>query len=136
MLQIMNNYSLHKINGISLVITIVLLAILSIATIFLINMSLLNLVGSEHIIINRRATQAAKSGIEWALFNIVNNGTCFNSTTLTINQGGLKGFNVHLDCNSDLTSYNISATAFYGVFGNKDYVEKNINLRYPVTYIN
>ncbi len=77
--------------------------------------------------------QAARAGVEWGAFQALDSAAC-TTTTLTLTEGGLNGFDVVVTCNSsshtetDIT-YNlfiIDVKARAGTYGNPDYVSRRM----------
>lgn len=80
-----------------------------------------------------RAYAAAQSGIEWAAYAALVNGSC-GSATIALSEGGLNGFSVDVSCastshaegSSTHTVYQIDAFAQAGAYGTPDYVSRRI----------
>ena len=81
-----------------------------------------------------RAYAAAKTGIDWAAYQALVNGSC-GAATVPLNEGGLTGFSVDTVCTSTghtegaavITVYAIEAFAQGGVYGTPDYVSRRIH---------
>ena len=79
------------------------------------------------------AFHAARSGIDWGMYQAVNNSSC-GTTTLNLTEGGLAGFTVDVGCSSTTHTegagtfqvYVIDAFAQSGAFGTPDYVSRRI----------
>jgi len=86
-----------------------------------------------------RAYQAARAGIEWASYQVLqNSGTCAASTTLPALGGSLSSFTVTVTCTSTaysdmstasntVTIYSIVSLAIQGTAGQPDYVERKVS---------
>jgi MSHA biogenesis protein MshP len=81
-----------------------------------------------------RAYHAAASGIEWGIHRVLGLSACPGATTLSLTEGGLKGFDVDVSCTSSAHSeggvslkvYEITAIAEYGTYGDRDYVRRRM----------
>jgi MSHA biogenesis protein MshP len=82
-----------------------------------------------------RALQAARSGLEWGIFQSTVNGLCAGSTSL--NNAAFAGFSVEVQCTSTahtegvspagtINTYRLSAIASSGVYGSLDYVQRSL----------
>jgi MSHA biogenesis protein MshP len=85
-----------------------------------------------------RAYYAARSGIEWGVFQALAGGcaaAAAPSPGFLLTQPGLDGFSVVVSCassqhrerNDTYNVYAITATATFGAFGNTDYVSRTLN---------
>lgn len=82
-----------------------------------------------------RAYSAARSGLEWAAYAALNNGSC-GSGSLNYSEGGLAGFSVNTSCSSTshtegaltVNVYTINAFAWSGAYGQPDYVSRRISM--------
>ncbi len=80
-----------------------------------------------------RAYHAAQSGVEWAAYQALVNGSC-TSATLGLTEGGVAGFSVDVACTSTThgegasvtTVYALEAFAHAGVYGAPDYVSRRL----------
>ncbi len=119
--------------GFSLVAAIFLMVVLSSMGVFIVAVS-----GVQHQTVNiallgTRALQAARTGAEWGAFHALESGAC-TTTTLTLTEGGLNGFDVDVTCNSTTHTegnntfdvYVLDIEARAGVYGTPDYVSRRI----------
>jgi MSHA biogenesis protein MshP len=81
-----------------------------------------------------RAYQAARAGIEWGAYQILqNSGSCAASTTVPLG-GNLSGFTLIVDCSKTTTTeagntpnlYQLTATAKTGTVGSTTYIERQL----------
>lgn len=87
-------------------------------------------------LLGARALEAARTGIEWGAYRALNGGTCA-SGTLALTEGVLSGFSVQVDCSASVHSeggatvnvYLITAFARSGVYGQPDYVSRQVRAR-------
>lgn len=128
----------HKVQGFSLVSTIFILIILGLASSYIVSLSAVARETSIRSIQGERAFFSARSGIEWAVREIVLDSTqCPSNTTLTLSQGGLNGFQATVSCTATLytegsSSYNIFdivSVAEFGTFGDSDYVSRRLSAK-------
>lgn len=80
---------------------------------------------------------AAKSGLEWGVYKVTSEpAACPVNTTLTLNQGVFNNFNVKVSCTKSTVIegsktyniFNLSALAERGVFGNTDYISREMQV--------
>ena len=123
--------------GFSLVSAIFLLVVIASAVAFMVR-----IVGVERASVSfswqgARGYRAALSGLEWGAYEALNNpASCpVGTTTVTqfpLSEGGLSGFRVRVECESDIhdqggsaeTRFHIRATAEWLNFGDRDYVSR------------
>lgn len=135
----MNGY--RKQAGFSLVTAIFLLVVLAV---LMVNMVKLGGIQQSTVVMGvqgARAFQAARSGIEYGIYQALNSNTCNASQTLNFPTAGngLDGFSVILECSpsthvenvSQVNVYEFTATASRGVYAvgavaNPDYVSRRI----------
>ncbi len=119
--------------GFALVVAIFLIVVLSSLAMYIVRIS-----GMQHQTVNvtllgARAFQAARVGVEWGAFQALDSAAC-TTTTLTLTEGGLDGFDVEVTCTSSShtetgNTYNVFAIdveARAGVYGNPDYVSRRM----------
>ena len=141
--------SFRKQRGFSLVAAIFLLIVLASLGAYMVTIGGTSRATSTAALQGARAYQAARSGIDWAVFLISNaanptdarlacNGAVndINGNNFVLNVAGLSGFTVNTTCNftihdelgtGDVTVYIITSTATAGgVYGNPDFVQRRI----------
>ena len=119
--------------GFALVAAIFLIVVLASLGTYIVRIS-----GMQHQTVNvtllgSRAFQAARVGVEWAAFQALDSAAC-TTTTLTLTEGGLDGFDVDVTCTSSSHTetgntyniFNIDVEARAGVYGNPDYVSRRM----------
>ena len=122
-----------KQTGFSLVPALFLIVVLATLGVIAVRMSV---VQSQTVVLamqSARAYAAAQSGIEWAAFQALENGSC-GSSTLSLTEGGLNGFSVNVTCSSTSHSeaqatinvFTVEAFAWSGAFGQPDYVSRRV----------
>ena len=79
-----------------------------------------------------RATQAARSGIEWGIYRAIEDDSCAASTN--ISNAAFAGFNIEVRCTQtehfegaiQVDTFSLEAIASSGTFGTLDYVQRRI----------
>jgi MSHA biogenesis protein MshP len=122
--------------GFSLITAIFLLVVLSALGAAMLTFFTAQQQSSALDIMGTRAYQAARAGIDWGAFQVLQSGTgCVASSNVTLG-GTLAPFNVTVTCSSTsyteggspVTVYSIKSTATYGGgAGQADYVERVID---------
>ncbi len=133
--------TLHKIQrGFSLISAIFLLVVIAALGTFAMTLSTTQHQGAALDVSGARAYQAARAGIEWGAYQILQGGgACAASTPLPALGGTLAGFGVVVACTSAaynevnastgvVTVYNLTSTATQGVLGTPNYVERQITV--------
>jgi MSHA biogenesis protein MshP len=130
--------TIHSLQrGFSLVTAIFLLVVLSALGAMMLTFFTAQQQSSALDVMGSRAYQAARAGIEWGAFQVMQSGVgCQPSSTVTLG-GTLSPFNVVVNCSttsyteagSPVTVYNITSTAKSGgTPGQADYVERVIDV--------
>ncbi len=117
----------------ALLAAIFLIVVLSLLGIFIVRIS-----GVQHHTVNiallgARAFEAARTGIEWGAFQALDSASC-TTTTLSLTEGGLAGFDVDVTCTSSThtetgNTYNVyllDVVATDGTYGTPDYVSRRM----------
>ena len=120
--------------GFALPSAIFLMVILALAGTIMVNMAGVERTTSTISLQSARAFAAARSGLEWGIYQSLTGAACPADTTLALAEGGLKGFGVDVTCTSSQhtevattrTLYTITAVAEYGSFGSADYVRRRL----------
>ncbi|MEM6512209.1 MAG: pilus assembly protein MshP [Pseudomonadota bacterium] len=121
-------------NGFSLVPALFLIIVLAALGIVAVRMSVIS---SQTVVLTMqgsRADAAARSGVEWAIYQALVNNSCVASSSLALTEGGLSGFSVDVSCASasftegqdTVTVYTLEAFASSGAFGQPDYVSRRV----------
>lgn len=122
--------------GFALVSAIFLLVILASLGAMMLTFSTVQHAGSAQDVQGSRAYRAAKAGIEWGLYQVLQNGSCTNTNLAP--GGSLNGFAVSVVCatagpyteaGQELNVHTITATATSGVIAKPDYVERQLQVR-------
>jgi MSHA biogenesis protein MshP len=75
-------------SGFGLVSALFLLVVLSSAAAFMVNLTGIERTTVNFAIQGAHAYQAARSGVEWGIWQLENNGTCFADTDLNLTESG------------------------------------------------
>ena len=86
----------RAVSGFTLVTVIFLLVVVSGLVVYITNIGVVQQTTVVYGLQGARALQAARSGIEWGIFQSINNGVCAGSTT--INDAAFAGFSVEVQC--------------------------------------
>ena len=125
-----------KMRGFVLPAAIFLLVILAALAGFMVTLSRTTHISSALDIQGARAYQAARAGMEWAAWRVVQTPAqgC-NAAPMPALAGTLAGFTVTVSCvvsgpyadgATSVTVYQVTSTATWGVPGSVDYVERQI----------
>lgn len=122
-------------SGFSIVSAIFLLVVLSAMAAFMLTFSNVQQMSSSADLQGGRAYQAARAGIDWGAYQILqNNSSCVNSTSVPLG-GNLAGFALMVNCTrygpytegaNTVNLYQITATANSGTPGSTTYVERQL----------
>ena len=125
--------SARQQRGFSLIPALFLLVVLSALAAVAVRLS-----GTQHQTValamqSARAFAAAQTGVDWAAYAALVNGSCASSS-VALTEGGLNGFTVDVSCSSSSHAegssthivYQIDAFARAGTYGGPDYVSRRI----------
>ncbi len=116
-------------SGLSIISAIFMLVLLAALAAFMLTFSMVSNVTQAQDIQGSRAYWAARSGLEWGAYRVLQDGACA-TTTLT-----LSGFTVAVTCtlsgpypegSSNVNIYLLTATANQGTLGSVGYVERQL----------
>ena len=127
-------------HGFSLVAVIFLVTVLATGVVFIQRISNVSVATTTLAMQGARAWQAAQAGAEWGIYKVTNGGCPAASSTFSLSEQSLSGFNITVSC-SDSSADNyqeagVTVTLFYlevlaesGVLGTSpDYVSRKITL--------
>lgn len=121
--------------GFAIVSAVFLLVVLALLGAMIVSMSTTQQVGSARDLAGSRAYFAAKAGIEWGAYQVLQAGSCNASTTLPALSGSAAGFTVVVACSASspvdeagtsVVVYQITSTASIGTLGVLDYAERQL----------
>lgn len=124
-------------SGFAIVTAIFLLVILGGLAAFIVSVSTAMHTTSALDVQGARAYQAARTGIEWGTYRVLQaGGACAASTTLPALGGSLSGFTVTVACSTasytegaaTVNTYQITSTAASGAPGSADFVERQLQV--------
>jgi Tfp pilus assembly protein PilX len=118
----------HKQNGVALMAAIFLVVVIGLAVVVMSVLATRNTQQNTQSLLQMRAQSAAAAGLEYAVQQLVETGTCSNIASLTV--PALTNFSVSLTCISSkhhrppnqITLFELSAVAEYGSETEADYV--------------
>jgi MSHA biogenesis protein MshP len=121
--------------GFVLLAAIILLVLLSAIGVFMVTLSTTQHATASQDSQGSRAYQAARSGVEWGMYQVLQNRQCADQSDLVLPAATLANFTVHMSCLSQsyeegdqhLTVYQITATAQSGIAGSSGYVERQLS---------
>lgn len=118
--------------GFSLVSTLFVLVVLAALASYIVKISTVQHLSTGMSIQSSRAWFAALSGLDWAVYQINNNGSCppvpssFNAEGFTIELSQCVSDNIQEGSNH-YSLYSIEVTASRGVFGSTDFVSRTVH---------
>ncbi|MDH5354985.1 MAG: pilus assembly protein MshP [Gammaproteobacteria bacterium] len=121
--------------GFTLIAALFLLIVLALLGIYMINFSAVQHTTLVYGVQGARAMQAARSGLEWGVYESIKNNNCPPTTTFsTSGAGSLDNFNITVDCvssshfegSTEVIIYRLTSSADTGTFGTLDYVFRRI----------
>jgi MSHA biogenesis protein MshP len=124
--------------GFSLVAAIFLLVVLAALGAFIVTMSAVQHATASQSVQGARANNAARSGIEWGIYQVTTGGACPAATTAfpAFAVPGLNGFQVTVTCSAINTTesgqafniFNLTATAVFGTYGTQDFISRRMHV--------
>ena len=129
--------------GFALLSALFILVVLAAISAFVLDISAVSRSTALYSLQGQRAYFAAKSGVDWGIYKVVNNPTlCPATTNINFTQAGLNGFSVQVSCTATafvegVTNYNmfvITGVATKGAFGSNDYVSRKVQIIATLAY--
>ncbi len=120
--------------GFTLIAAIFLLVVVAALIVYVTSIRVVQQTTLVYGVQGARALQAARSGIEWGIYQSIVNGACAASASFTPADPALDGFNIEVQCGSSvhtegvtpITTYRLTAIARAGSFGSLDYVQRRL----------
>ncbi len=120
--------------GFSLITAIFLLVVVAGLVAFVVNIRSVQVITLLYGVQGARAMQAARSGIEWGIYESIVGGSCAASSNFTLPDAELDDFDIEVQCASSVhtegttpvTVYRLTAIASAGAYGTLDYVQRRI----------
>ncbi len=134
--RINNRINKKNSQGFTLVAVIFIITVLAVAVVFLQRISNVSVATNVLAMQGARAMQAAQAGAEWGIYQATQ-GSCVASTTFSLTEQSLDGFDVTVDCTSQtyteqsisVTMYYLEVSAEYGTLGTTpEYASRKISL--------
>ncbi|HEV7913920.1 MAG TPA: hypothetical protein VGP22_09140, partial [Albitalea sp.] len=125
----------RKQRGFAIASAVFLVVVLALLGTMIVSLSVNQQVGSARDLAGTQAYYAAKAGIDWGVYRVLQGGTCAATSTSGLG-GSATGFSVQLACTAfpvatdeagvNVTVYQITATASRGTVGSLDHVERQL----------
>lgn len=121
--------------GFAIISAVFLIVIFALLGAMIVSLSTTQHVGAARDLAGSRAYFAAKAGIEWGAYQVLQAGTCTASTTLPALSGSAAGFAVVVTCTrtgpfdeagTSVFVHQITSTASVGIAGAPDYAERQL----------
>ena len=118
--------------GFSLITALFLLVAVASLVVYISNISVVQHTTLVYGVQGARATQAARSGIEWGIYRAIEDDSCVASAN--ISNAAFAGFNIEVRCAQtehfegaiQVDTFSLEAIASSGTFGTLDYVQRRI----------
>ncbi len=125
----------RRASGFSLVTAIFLLVVIAALVVYMTNIAVVQHTTAAYGMQGARATQAARSGIDWGIHQAIVNGACAASSSFT--DPAFAGFSIEVQCGQTthtegsapagtIVTYRLLAIARSGSYGSLDYVQRQI----------
>jgi MSHA biogenesis protein MshP len=122
--------------GFSLVSAIFLLVVIAALGAFAVTVSTTQQQSAALDVLGSRAYQAARTGVEWGAYQVLQNGQCPASQVLGALPNTLSGFTVTVTCSSTatteggnaITTYQLTSLATQGMAATPSYVERQMSV--------
>ena len=127
--------------GFALVSAVFLLVVLGLLAAVIASLSTSQQIGSVRELYGTQAYFAARAGIEWGLYRVLQSSSCLSTSTLPALSGSAANITVRVNCSAyagfdeggtGVTVYQITSTATRGNFGNVDYAERQLQAQVSV----
>jgi MSHA biogenesis protein MshP len=127
----------RKNKGFSLVAVIFLVTVLATAVVFIQRISNVAVATNSLAMQGSRAWQAVEDGVEWGIYSVTTAGCPASSTTFSLSEESLAGFEVTVACSStvypeqglSVTMYYLDVFAKSGTLGSSpDYASRKVSL--------
>ena len=119
-------------SGFSLITAIFLLVVVAGLVAYMTNIRVVQQTTLVYGVQGARANLAARSGVEWGIFQSIVNGSCAGSTSFA--DPAFAGFDIevrcvqttHIEGTTPVDTYQLTAIASSGSYGSLDYVQRRI----------
>lgn len=122
--------------GFSLVSAVFLLVVVALIAGYAVSIGTSQQADSSLALLGKRADFAARSGLEWAIARILEDGSCpASGTTFSPAGTGISNFTVSVSCSSTTVAegassypmYSLNVTATLGSEGSEDFARRSLN---------
>ena len=118
--------------GFTLITAIFLLVVVAVLVIYIANIRVVQQTTLLYGVQGARASQAARSGIEWGIHRAIVSGSCASTTSFT--DAAFAGFNIQVDCaltthdegSVTIDTFSLKSIASSGSYGTLDYIQRQI----------
>ncbi len=122
----------RRLAGFSLIAALFLLVVVAGLVIFIANIGAVQHTTLLYGVQGARASQAARSGIEWGIHRSIVVNSCAATTNIT--HAAFAGFNIEVQCSrtthleggTTIDTFDLVAIATSGTYGTLDYVQRRI----------
>ncbi len=120
-------------HGFTLIAAIFLLVVVAGLVVYIANIGVVQQTTLLYGVQGARANQAARSGIEWGIYQSIMSDSCAASTDIT--SAAFSGFNIRVECDRTthdeggpdlIHTFSLKAIATSGVYGTLDFVQRQI----------
>jgi MSHA biogenesis protein MshP len=106
--------NIRRQQGFSLVAVIFLVTVLALGVVFIQRISNVSVATTTLAMQGARAWQAAQAGAEWGIYNVINGGCPAASSSFSLSEQSLSGFNITVNCTTrDYTEVGTTVTMYY-----------------------
>lgn len=122
-------------NGFTLVQAIFILVVLALLGTYMVSLSTVQQATTTQAVLQARAYQAARAGLEWGIAKVVNDKSC--AEWLPAGSPNIGDFHVNVTCDSvdgytegniDYNVYNLKAIATFADISSPDYVSRTLEV--------
>lgn len=126
----------NKQRGFSLITAIFLLVVISALAAFSVTLFTVQQRSAALDVLGERAYQAARAGIEWGAYQVLQSNSCASTTTLAALPNTLADFQVQVACTltpaveagATVNMYQLISTAKQGTQGTPNYLERQMQV--------
>ena len=124
--------NINNQNGFTIVQAIFILVVLALLGTYMVKLSTVQQSTTTQALLQARAYQAARSGVEWGTKRVIDASDCFADSTWLVD-----GYTVSASCRrsgpfneggDDIYIYNLTAVATFADIGSPDYVSRTVEV--------
>lgn len=121
-------------SGFTLITALFLLVVVAVMSVYLINFSTVQHTTLVYSVQGARAMQAARTGLEWGVYQVITTQNCNAGSFSTSGAGSLDNFNITVTCvpgdhpesGVPIRTFRLTSSASTGAFGSLDYVFRSL----------